>query len=620
MAGARAVPFGPAWYYDWGMIKLGFFLAFAALICNAQNHGPAPKTPAAAQSAKATQQQPALTTAEIAKRVSPSVVVVEGKTDSGDVLGSGFIVSTDGKIITNLHVIRDMKTTKVQLANGEIFDSVSVLAIDERRDLAVVQIPGFNLPVLDLGDSDALAVGESAVIVGSPRGLEGTVTAGILSSVRDTGAGFKVLQTDAAVNPGNSGGPLVNNKGQVIGVVSFKLRSAEGLNFAVPINYVRGMLDNLHKSMTLEQMRKSLATTANPEQQNGGFSLKETLESLRENIRLGTIRYVRRLGDGSVVSSVEQPRVSSLDSCSAAFGRMIIATAADHPEHFRLSATLRYTVPVGLITGTSIARVENSWAGVLSGFANIGEPVGEFVSGDRWSYRVILTSDSKVMSVRTAFSSDDPDETISTDAIYLTFNDESVARRVMELVKHAADLCRSSGATPPSPPTGPSFKETVDWLKEKIPLGIVHYIESGNSTEVSMTEQSSVFKFDSCTGVVGRVVTATVADHPEFGSRIGSVQYTVPTGALTGGSVVRAANVPGTFMRGDRWGYRVIMFSKTGQMSVATLNSGVDNAQVATEAQSTDLFYLTFVDESIAQRVLEAFLHIADLCQKKEMF
>src|ERR1035437_6881648 len=127
--------------------------------------------------------QTTLTTAQIAKKVSPSVVVIQGKTDSGEVLGSGFIVSKDGKIVTNLHVIRDMKTARVQFSNGEIFDSLSVLATDERRDLAVVQIAGFDFPVMVLGNSDSVSVGEPLVIVGSPSGLEGTVTAGILSSV-----------------------------------------------------------------------------------------------------------------------------------------------------------------------------------------------------------------------------------------------------------------------------------------------------------------------------------------------------------------------------------------------------------------------------------------------------
>lgn len=236
--------------------------------------------------------QVSLNTAQIAKRVSPSVVVIQGKAESGDVLGSGFIVSKDGKIVSNLHVIRDMKTASVQLANGEVFDSVSVLAIDERRDLAIVQIAGFNLSALELGNSDVLAVGEPLVIVGSPRGLEGTVTAGILSSVRDSGEGFKVLQTDAAVNPGNSGGPLLNNKGQAIGVVSFKLRSAEGLNFAIPINYVRGLLNNLHEPMSLEQMRRSLVGTTSAAENSGGPSLKETLDWLKEKIPLGIVHYV----------------------------------------------------------------------------------------------------------------------------------------------------------------------------------------------------------------------------------------------------------------------------------------------------------------------------------------
>lgn len=149
-------------------------------------------------------------------------------------LGSGFIVSKDGKIVTNLHVIRDLKTASVQLANGDIFDSISVLATDEPRDLAIVQVLAQNLPILEIGNSDALSVGEPVVVVGSPRGLEGTVTAGILSSVRDIGDGFKVLQTDAAVNPGNSGGPLVNSSGQAVGVVSYILRSAQGFELCNP--------------------------------------------------------------------------------------------------------------------------------------------------------------------------------------------------------------------------------------------------------------------------------------------------------------------------------------------------------------------------------------------------
>ncbi len=169
--------------------------------------------------------QVVLTTAQIAKRVSPSVVVIQGKGPSGDVLGSGFIVSKDGKIVTNLHVIRDLKTASVQLANGEIFDSISVLATDQRRDLAVLQVAGFNLPVLTLGNSEALTVGEPLVVVGSPRGLDGTVTGNPEFDPGQRG-GIQSFANGCGCQSRGEWGPLLNNKGQAVGVVSFKLHSA----------------------------------------------------------------------------------------------------------------------------------------------------------------------------------------------------------------------------------------------------------------------------------------------------------------------------------------------------------------------------------------------------------
>ena len=146
------------------MLRAASALMWAALLCSAQNTHTAPKGASSVPPGTSTPKAP-LTTAQIAKRVAPSVVVIQGKTDSGDVLGSGFIVSKDGKIVTNLHVIRDMKTASIQLAGGDLFDTLTVLATDERRDLAIVQIPAFNLPVLELGDSDVIRVGEPLVIL-----------------------------------------------------------------------------------------------------------------------------------------------------------------------------------------------------------------------------------------------------------------------------------------------------------------------------------------------------------------------------------------------------------------------------------------------------------------------
>ena len=396
--------------------------------------------------------QTTLTTTQIAKRVSPSVVVIQGKTESGEVLGSGFIVSKDGKIVTNLHVIRDMKTASVQLANGETFDSVSVLAIDERRDLAIVQSAGMDLPALGLGNSDFLTVGEPVVVVGSPQGLEGTVTAGILSSVRNIGEGFKVLQTDAAVNPGNSGGPLVNNKGQAIGVVSFKLRSAEGLNFAIPINYVRELLNNLHEPISLEQMRSRLTTTSTGSERSSRVSLKETLDWLKEKIPLGALHYQRRTS-GLVASYVEQPTMSgSSASCTGVFGRTVTMTLPDRPDAPSpfITGTAQYTVPLGALTDSLIVRMENVWTGVLSGTSAISDndaPLPNFISGDRWSYRVILMSKTKNITIATTTTDvkhGRVDNSVSWDGVYLTFNDEALARSVRDAFLRAADICRNS--------------------------------------------------------------------------------------------------------------------------------------------------------------------------------
>jgi len=372
------------------------------------------------------------------------VVVIHGKTDFGDTLGSGFSVSKDGKIVTNLHVIRDMKNATVQLANGEVFDSVSVLATDERRDLAVVQVAGFNLPVLELGNSDALTVGEALVIVGSPRGLEGTVTAGILSSVRDSGDGFKVLQTDASVNPGNSGGALVNSKGQAVGVVSFKVRSAEGLNFAVPINYVRGLLNNLHDQWTLEQMRQRLVGTT--VRKTTGPSLKETLDWLREKVPLAAAHYVLSVASNPLLQSMgrtkeitERTVPRRFESCTVSFDDSEVWVWEKYRE-LREVHTTRYTVPLGALSDVSILTPADL-------FKAPGVP-------DRWS--VVLKTKSNVILEETwtlIVGVGETDENANHDtrsetvgAAFMAFTDEEITKRVVDAFRHAADLCRGREA------------------------------------------------------------------------------------------------------------------------------------------------------------------------------
>jgi S1-C subfamily serine protease len=196
-------------------------------------------------------------TAELVKKINPSVVLIKGSVGGGYKLGSGFIISGDGEIVTNVHVLKDIKMGAVRLASGDVYDVFSVLAFDERRDLAIIKISGFDLPSLELGNSNTIQPGEPVLLVGSPLGLEGTISSGLVSAVREIG-GVKLIQTDSAASPGSSGGPLVNARGEVIGVLRSKVEDAENLNFAVPSNYVSAMLHNLQSPTSLEEMQGKL--------------------------------------------------------------------------------------------------------------------------------------------------------------------------------------------------------------------------------------------------------------------------------------------------------------------------------------------------------------------------
>ena len=175
---------------------------------------------------------------------------VWGQTVRNAVSGSGFVISSDGYILTNYHVIDGVSDIKVTFADGSSYDAV-VVGGEEENDIAVLKIEAAGLHAVTLGDSDALAVGESVYAIGNPLGLNGTVTAGIISAVdREIQVGSSnmvLLQTDASINPGNSGGALLNEYGQVIGVNSAKISSedSEGLGFAIPSNTVGPIVEEL---------------------------------------------------------------------------------------------------------------------------------------------------------------------------------------------------------------------------------------------------------------------------------------------------------------------------------------------------------------------------------------
>lgn len=197
---------------------------------------------------------------EIAAKAADSVVEITTESvTTGEFLqqsitqgaGSGVIISTDGYILTNYHVIEGASTITVTLRNGNSYPA-TLVGVDDNLDVALLKIEETNLSPATFGDSSSLKVGETAVAIGNPLGqLGGTVTNGIISALdRDItidGKTKKLLQTNAAINPGNSGGGLFNDKGQLIGLVVAKSsgEEIEGLGFAIPINDVVNILDDL---------------------------------------------------------------------------------------------------------------------------------------------------------------------------------------------------------------------------------------------------------------------------------------------------------------------------------------------------------------------------------------
>jgi serine protease Do len=172
-------------------------------------------------------------------------------------VGSGFIVSDKGYVVTNAHVVEGMDEFTVTLNDGKDYKA-KLIGTDKLKDIAVLKIDAPNLVVAPMGDSDKVRIGEPAIAIGSPFGLEATVTQGIISTTArdpkelqmptDVRRIHKLLQTDASINQGNSGGPLLNARGEVIGVNQAIIPYASGIGFAIPINEVKGTIDQLIKT------------------------------------------------------------------------------------------------------------------------------------------------------------------------------------------------------------------------------------------------------------------------------------------------------------------------------------------------------------------------------------
>jgi Trypsin-like peptidase domain len=202
----------------------------------------------------------AQSTQEIAKKAFGSTVLLVMEDANGQPLslGSGFLVR-DGAIASNLHVVEGGARGYAKLVGKKAkYDIEGITAVDPERDLVVLKISVVGSPVLPLGSSDSVQVGESVYAVGNPQGLEGTFSQGIVSSIREVGTD-KLLQITAPISPGSSGGPVLNSKGEVIGVSVATFRGGQNLNFAIPSGYLKTLLEKTGPAKPLAEAKPSKA-------------------------------------------------------------------------------------------------------------------------------------------------------------------------------------------------------------------------------------------------------------------------------------------------------------------------------------------------------------------------
>jgi S1-C subfamily serine protease len=190
----------------------------------------------------------------VAEKVGPAVVAIRVRKAPGrngaEGAGSGVILTPDGFLLTNNHVVEESSELEAVMTDGRAF-AAQLIGADPATDLAVIRISDGSLPTAELGDSEALRVGQLVIAIGNPLGFQSTVSAGVISalgrSLRSQSGRLidNVIQTDVALNPGNSGGPLVDSRGRVIGINTAMIYMAQGISFAVPINTVRWVVSEL---------------------------------------------------------------------------------------------------------------------------------------------------------------------------------------------------------------------------------------------------------------------------------------------------------------------------------------------------------------------------------------
>ena len=230
--------------------------------------------------------------------------------------GSGVIVDKEGYILTNNHVVEGADKVKIRLNDGREF-TATVKGQDSRTDLAVLQIKAKDLPVATLGDSDKLEVGEWAIAIGSPFGLEHTVTVGVISAKGRTGLGTGTyedfIQTDASINPGNSGGPLINIDGEVVGINAMIIQPGTGIGFAIPINMAKQILNDLIKQGKVVRPWLGISVQDLTPEMAEQFQVKEKEGVLVAQIHPGTGAEKGGLTSGDIIKALDDKAIKNVN-------------------------------------------------------------------------------------------------------------------------------------------------------------------------------------------------------------------------------------------------------------------------------------------------------------------
>lgn len=269
-------------------------------------------------------------------------------------LGSGFIISQDGYIVTNDHVVRDAESIQVKLSNDKVYDA-KVVGGDQKTDIAVIKISANELPTAVLGDSDKLDVGQWAIAIGNPFGLDRTMTVGVISATGRSNMGIETyenfIQTDASINPGNSGGPLLNVYGEVIGINTAIVAAGQGIGFAIPVNMAKPVFSQLIKKGSVSRGWMGVTIQPVTEELAKSFGLRQAKGALVNDIIKDSPAEKSGIHQGDVITAFNGAEVKDPSHLQ----RLVAESAIDKPARITVFRDGK-TIDLNL----SLASAENA--------------------------------------------------------------------------------------------------------------------------------------------------------------------------------------------------------------------------------------------------------------------